>query len=206
MHYSSREADQWGKRAVETSGQTVQGGSMTSGKLYSFGVIEIDGQQYLNNAIADRRRASGGRRRCGGCPGPDEVDDASAMLVAWSPMRSRFLATRMSSKAGNTTLEIAHHVGKPIHGKSGRGSGHLIVGGEDALRELDVAADDGVEGIANHFLGELAHARQIDVGLDARMPEDAERALGDVDGLIADALEIVVDAGNKPGRSGDRWP
>jgi len=52
------------------------------------------------------------------------------------------------------------------------------------------------EGIANHFLGELAHARQIDVGLDARMPEDAERALGDVDGLIADALEIVVDAGN----------
>jgi len=53
---------------------------------------------------------------------------------------------------------------------------HLIVGGEDALRELDVAADDGVEGIANHFLGELAHARQIDVGLDARMPEDAERA------------------------------
>jgi len=37
---------------------------------------------------------------------------------------------------------------------------------------------------------------QIDVGLDARMPEDAERALGDVDGLIADALKIVIDAGN----------
>jgi hypothetical protein len=64
------------------------------------------------------------------------------------------------------------------------------------LRELDVAANDGVEGVANHFLGELAHARQIDVRLDARVPEDAERALGDVDSLIADALEIVVDAGN----------
>jgi len=73
---------------------------------------------------------------------------------------------------------------------------HLIVGGEDALRELDVAADDGVEGVADHLFGEFAHARQIDVRLDARVPEDAERTLGDVDSLIADALKIVIDAGN----------
>jgi hypothetical protein len=71
---------------------------------------------------------------------------------------------------------------------------HLIVGGEDALREFDVAADDGVEGVANHFLDEFAHAREIDVGLDARVAEDAQGALSDVDGLIADALEVVVNA------------
>src|ERR1700675_2661152 len=30
---------------------------------------------------------------------------SSAMLVAWSPIRSRFLAARISSNAGKTTLE-----------------------------------------------------------------------------------------------------
>jgi hypothetical protein len=29
------------------------------------------------------------------------------------------------------------------------------------------------------------------------MAQDAQRALGDVDGLVADALEIVIDAGNR---------
>jgi hypothetical protein len=71
---------------------------------------------------------------------------------------------------------------------------HLVVSGEDGLRELDIAADDGVEGVANHFFGEFAHAREIDVRLDARVTKDAQGALGDIDGLIADALEIVIDA------------
>ena len=64
------------------------------------------------------------------------------------------------------------------------------------MREFDVAANDGIEGVANHLLDEFAHAREIDVRLDARVAEDAEGALGDVDGLIADALEIVIDAGD----------
>ncbi len=60
--------------------------------------------------------------------------------------------------------------------------------------KFDVAADDGVESVADHFFGDFAHARKIDVRLHARVAEDAEAALGDVDGLIADALEVVVDA------------
>ena len=72
----------------------------------------------------------------------------------------------------------------------------MIVGGENFLGEVDVAADDGVEGVADHFFGQLAHAREIDIGLDARMAKDAFGGLGDVDSLVADALEIVVDAGN----------
>ncbi len=62
------------------------------------------------------------------------------------------------------------------------------------MRELDVAADDGVEGVANHLFGEFAHAREIDVRFHTRMAEDTQGTLGDVDGLVADALEIVVDA------------
>ena len=38
--------------------------------------------------------------------------------------------------------------------------------------------------------------RKVNVGLDAGMAKDARRGLRDVDGLVADALEIVVDAGN----------
>ncbi len=73
---------------------------------------------------------------------------------------------------------------------------HLIVGGEDFLRELDVAADDGVQSVTDHLFGKLAHARQVHVGLHARVAKNAQGSLGDVDGLVADALEIVVDARN----------
>src|SRR5262249_558376 len=67
----------------------------------------------------------------------------------------------------------------------------------DFLRELNIAADDGVERVANHFFGDFAHAGKVDVGLDARVAENAQRALRDVDSLVADALEVVVDAGNR---------
>jgi hypothetical protein len=70
----------------------------------------------------------------------------------------------------------------------------LIVGGKNFLREVHVAADDSVEGVTHHFFGKLAHAWQIDVRLDARVAKDARGRLRDVDGLIADALEVVVDA------------
>jgi hypothetical protein len=70
----------------------------------------------------------------------------------------------------------------------------LIVHGENFLGELDVAADDGVESVADHFFGEFGHAWEIDVRLHAWVAKDAEAALRDVHGLIADALEVVVDA------------
>src|SRR6266403_4686921 len=126
----------------------------------------------------------------------DEVDDVFGDVGGVVADALEVLGDEDEFEGGKYHAGIAHHVGKQFTENLVAVVVHLIVGGEDALRELDVAADDGVEGIANHFLGELAHARQIDVGLDARMPEDAERALGDVDGLIADALKIVIDAGN----------
>jgi hypothetical protein len=64
------------------------------------------------------------------------------------------------------------------------------------LGEFDVATNDGVQRVANHFFGDFAHAREIDVRLHARMAQDADAGLRDVDGLVADALEVVVDARN----------
>jgi hypothetical protein len=91
---------------------------------------------------------------------------------------------------------IAHHVGKQFTENLIAVIVHLIVGGQDVLREFDVASDDGVESVAHHFLDELAHAGKVHVGLDARVAKDALGALSNVDGLIANAFEIVVDAGN----------
>ena len=91
---------------------------------------------------------------------------------------------------------VAHHVGEELAKDLVAEVIDLIVRSENFLGEIDVAANHGVEGVSDHFLGKLAHARKIDVRLDAGMAEDARRGLGDVDGLIADALEIVVDAGN----------
>jgi len=91
---------------------------------------------------------------------------------------------------------IPHHVGEQFAEDLVAVVVYLIIGGEDFLREVDVAADDGVESVADHFFGKLAHTREIDVGLDAGMAEDALRGLRDVHGLVADALEVVVDARN----------
>jgi hypothetical protein len=91
---------------------------------------------------------------------------------------------------------IAHHVGEQFAENLIAVLIDLIVAGHDFLREFDVAADDGVQRIAHLLLDDLGHAGKIDVGFDAGMAKDAQGALRDVDGLIADALKIIVDAGN----------
>src|SRR6266566_9901315 len=124
----------------------------------------------------------------------DEVDDVFGDVGGVVADALEVLGDENQFERGKDDAGIAHHVSKQFTENLITVVVHLIVGGEDALRELDVAANDGVEGVADHFLGEFAHAREIDVGLDARVAEDTERALRDVDGLVADALEIVVDA------------
>jgi hypothetical protein len=97
---------------------------------------------------------------------------------------------------GKDDAGIAHHVSEEFAEDLVAVVIDLIVHSENLLGELDVAADDGVESVANHFFGDFAHARQIDIGLDARVSEDADAGLRNVNGLIADALEIVIDARN----------
>jgi hypothetical protein len=99
-------------------------------------------------------------------------------------------------ESGEDHAGIAHHVGQELAENLIAVLVNLVVGGENFLSEIDVAADDGVQGIANHFFGELAHAREIDIRLHARVAQNALGSLRDVDGLVADALEVVVDAGD----------
>ena len=89
---------------------------------------------------------------------------------------------------------IFHHIGKELAEELVAQAIHLIVALHDAAGEFLVAADQGVEAIAHHAFGKLAHAREIHVGLHLRMAQHAHGGLGDIDGLVADALEIAIDA------------
>jgi len=65
----------------------------------------IDGQQFLNNAIADRRRAAAVDDVVADVLALDEVDDVFGDVGGVVADALEVLGDRMSSKAGNTTLE-----------------------------------------------------------------------------------------------------
>src|SRR5256884_3934057 len=124
----------------------------------------------------------------------DEIDDVLGDVGGVVTDALEVLGDEDQFESGKDDAGITHHVGEQFTENLVAVVVHLIVGGQDALGQFHVAADHGIESIANHLFGELAHARQIDVGLHARVSEDAQGSLGDVDGLVADALEIVIDA------------
>ena len=61
------------------------------------------------------------------------------------------------------------------------------------LGEDDVAADERIEGIAQHGLGDTRHSRDVDQLLHRRVRRVAARRLRDVHRQIADAFEVRVD-------------
>jgi hypothetical protein len=91
---------------------------------------------------------------------------------------------------------VTHHVGQEFAEDLVTKVVDLVVHGQDFLGELDVAAHYGVQGVANHFFGDLAHAREIDVRFHSGVAKDTNRGLRDVYGLIADALQVIVDPGD----------
>jgi hypothetical protein len=126
----------------------------------------------------------------------DDVDDVFGDIGGMVADALEVFGDEDELESGKDDAGIAHHVGEQLAEDLIAVVIDLIVHGEDFLGELDVAADDGVQRIADHFFGNFAHARQVDVGLHARMTQDANRSLGDVDGLVANALEVVVNARN----------
>ena len=126
----------------------------------------------------------------------DDVDDVFGDVGGVIADALEIFGDEDELESGEDDAGIAHHVGKELAEDLIAEMIDLVIAGENFLSEIDVAADDGVQGVADHFLCEFAHARKIDVGLDARMAKDTRGALRDVDGLVADTLEIVVDAGN----------
>ena len=70
----------------------------------------------------------------------------------------------------------------------------LVVARDDGARERDVAADEGVQAVFDHALGELGHARDVlQLPLQGRLLEKELGVLRYVHGLVADALEVGVD-------------
>src|SRR6266403_2005430 len=126
----------------------------------------------------------------------DEVDDVLGDVGGVIADALEVFGDEDQFEGGKDHAGIAHHVGKQFAENLVAVVVHAVVRGEDFLREVDVAANDGVESVADHFFGELAHARQVDVGFYARVAKDAEGPLGDIHGLIADTLEVNVDARN----------
>ena len=90
------------------------------------------------------RRPSGARRRSAAalrpCSGP-----VSAMLVAWSPMRSMFLAQNSRCGAERDVARILHHVGEQLAEQRGVHRVDLLVALPDRDRLGDVAPRIGVE-------------------------------------------------------------
>jgi hypothetical protein len=99
------------------------------------------------------------------------------MLVAWSPIRSRF------GEQGAEGL-IAETV-------------DLVVAVEDGFGQLDVAVDDRIDAVAHHPFSQFSHAGNVDVGLDPRVLHQPQGGLGDVHRLIADSLQVSVDAADR---------
>ena len=56
-----------------------------------------------------------------------------------------------------------------------------------------VAADEGLERIGEHLAGEPCHLDDLGLGGDRPAGDQPLGRLGDVDGVIADALEVVGD-------------
>ena len=85
---------------------------------------------------------------------------------------------------------------------------HLLVGGADAVGQRRVAVDEGVEALLEHRLGLRGHLAQVEghlVGLEVRQEL---RALGDVHGQVADALQVAVhlqDGDDEAQVAGHTW-
>src|SRR6266852_5669287 len=131
----------------------------------------------------------------------DDVDDVFGDVGGVIADAFEVFSHEDKLESGKDHAGIAHHVSKQFAENLIAIVIHLVVGGEDLVREVDVATHDGVQSVAHHFLDEIAHARQIHIGFHARMAQDAQRALGDIHGLVTDALEVVVDAGNRENKA-----
>ena len=117
------------------------------------------------------------------------------MLVAWSPMRSMFLAQNSRWMQNADVARILHHVGQELAEQRVVDGVDLLVAAPHRERLGDVAPRVGVEHVlelGEHQLGHVLDAAHHLLRLELAV--EHHDALGDVLGEIADPLEIVGDA------------
>jgi hypothetical protein len=92
---------------------------------------------------------------------------------------------------------ILHHVSEQLAEHLVAEAIHLVVAYENTASQLDIALDERVEAISHHAFRNFAHSGQIHVRLDLGMAKNAQGGLGDINGLIADSLQIAIDAADR---------
>ena len=84
------------------------------------------------------------------------------MFLARSPIRSRSVATRIAPTISRRSTAIGWRRAMVSTARSSISALQIVdlgVGGDHALAERDVAADQRVDGIDDHALGKTAHLR-----------------------------------------------
>ena len=111
------------------------------------------------------------------------------------------------------TLEIArhqqrverlpHHIRALVHGLHQLDEGIVfhaiddVIHFEDSLRQFGLAFDEGFESAPHHGAHRRTHARDVHGQIRGGHFDHVHHALGNVHGLIADALQIGVDLGHR---------
>ena len=80
------------------------------------------------------------------------------MLVAWSPIRSRFLATNSRWAQARDRARIAHHVGQQFAEQAVVVLVDLVVAGPDGDGAVDLGGGVGVQHVLQPHRHQLAHA------------------------------------------------
>jgi hypothetical protein len=124
----------------------------------------------------------------------DEVDYVFGNVDGVVADAFEILGDENQFEGGEDDGGILHHVSEQLAEELIAEAVDLIVALHHGAREFLIAADESVQAVANHAFGKLAHARQVHIRLHLRMAEHAHGGLRDVDGLIADALEVAIDA------------
>ena len=99
-------------------------------------------------------------------------------------------------EGGKDNSRVLHHIGEKLAKELIAKAVYLIIALENGLGQILVATNESIEAVTHHTLGKFAHAGKINVRLDLGMADDADGRVRDVHCLIADALEVAIDAGD----------
>ena len=100
---------------------------------------------------------------------------SSAILVAWSAIRSRLRTTESRSTACRILLRVLLHEADQFVEAGVAQVVDGVVGRQDAARQVGIAPDKRIEALANHGLHQCGDMRDVDHGL-ARSARSAARS------------------------------
>src|SRR5215472_3603280 len=124
-----------------------------------------------------RRRASGGlspvERRMTYVASRDKIDHVLGNVGGVIPDPFQVLRDQHEFEGGKYHRRVFHHVSEQFTKHLVAQAVHLIVALKHTLRQFLIAPNQGIQAVADHAIGQVAHARKVYVRLYLRMPENA---------------------------------